>query len=97
MGLTHTSIGFPSGSAVKNLPAMQETGEMWDQSLGREDSPGGGNGKSLQYSCLGNSILRRASTHTHAHQYYFEAAKSHPTLCDPMDWSLPGSSVPGTP
>ena len=26
--------GFPSGSAVKNPPAMQET---WVQSLGRED------------------------------------------------------------
>ena len=23
MGLTHINIGFPSGSAVKNLPAMQ--------------------------------------------------------------------------
>ena len=28
--------GFPSGSAVKNLPAMQET---WVQALGQEDSP----------------------------------------------------------
>ena len=27
--------GFPSGSGVKNLPAMQET---WVQSLGWEDS-----------------------------------------------------------
>jgi len=26
--------GFPSGSVVKNLPAMQET---WTQSLGQED------------------------------------------------------------
>ena len=29
--------GFPSGSVVKNLPAMQEAQEMWVQSLGRED------------------------------------------------------------
>ena len=28
-------MGFPSGSGVKNMPAMQET---WVQSLGREDS-----------------------------------------------------------
>ena len=28
------SMGFPGGSAVKNLPAMQE---MWVQSLGQED------------------------------------------------------------
>ena len=27
-------LGFPGGSVVKNLPAMQET---WDLSLGRED------------------------------------------------------------
>ena len=32
---------------VKNLPAMQET---WVQSLGWEDSPGGGHGNPLQYS-----------------------------------------------
>ena len=28
--------GFPSGSVVKNSPAMQE---MWVQSLGQEDPP----------------------------------------------------------
>ena len=32
---------------VKNLSAM---GETWVQSLGREDSPGEGNGNPLQYS-----------------------------------------------
>ena len=32
--------GFPGGSAVKNLPATQET---WVRSLGEEDSPGEGN------------------------------------------------------
>ena len=30
----HIFTNFPVGSAVKNLPAMQE---MWLQSLGRED------------------------------------------------------------
>ena len=30
----HTYMGFPSGSAIKNLPAMQET---WVWSLGWED------------------------------------------------------------
>ena len=38
---------------VKCLPAMQET---WVRSLGREDSPGEGNGDPLQYSCLENSM-----------------------------------------
>ena len=30
-------MSFPSGSAVKNLPAMQEIQEMPFQSLGQED------------------------------------------------------------
>ena len=30
-------LGFPHGSTVKNLPAMQELQEMWIQSLGWED------------------------------------------------------------
>ena len=30
-------MGFPDGSAVKNLPAMQETQEIWVRSLCRED------------------------------------------------------------
>ena len=38
---------------LKWLPAMWET---WVQSLGREDSPGEGNGNPLQYSCLGNPM-----------------------------------------
>ena len=42
---------------VKNLPAMQET---WVQPLGWGDSPGEGNGKPLQFSCLENSIHRAA-------------------------------------
>ena len=29
--------GFPSGSVVKNLPAVQEMQEMWVQSLGWKD------------------------------------------------------------
>ena len=36
---------------VKNLSAMCET---WVRSLGWEDSPGGGHGNPLQYSCLEN-------------------------------------------
>ena len=33
---------------------------MWDQSLGQEDSPGGGHGNPLQYSCLENPMDRGA-------------------------------------
>ena len=39
------------------LPAMQETQV---QSLGQENSPGKGNGNSLQYSCLENPMDRGA-------------------------------------
>ena len=30
-------MGFPGGPVVKNLPAVQETWEMWVQSLTLED------------------------------------------------------------
>ena len=36
VGSTHY-LGFPSGSAVENLPAMQETWEIWVCFLGWED------------------------------------------------------------
>ena len=42
---------------LKRLPAMRETRV---RSLGREDSPGEGNGNPLQYSCLGNPMDRGA-------------------------------------
>ena len=42
---------FPGGLVEKHLPAMQE---MKVRGLGREDSPGEGNGNLLQYSCQGN-------------------------------------------
>ena len=41
------TVGFPGGSAVKNLPAMQETQVA---SLGQEDPLEEGNGNPLQYS-----------------------------------------------
>ena len=44
-------MGFPSSSAVKNLPA--NVGDMGSiPVLGR--FPGGGNGNPLQYPCLEN-------------------------------------------
>ena len=45
--------GFPGGSAVKNSPA--NAGDA-----GRNDHPGRGNGNPHQYSCLENSLDRRA-------------------------------------
>ena len=50
-------MGFPSGSVVKNPPA--NAGDVGLISgLGR--SPGEGNGKPLQYSCLENPMDRGA-------------------------------------
>ena len=47
--------GFPGVSMVKNLPNNAgDTG--WIPVSGR--SPGEGNGKQLQYSCLGNPMDR---------------------------------------
>ena len=46
--------GFPLGSVVKNLSANGgDTGDV-GSILGSGRSPGGGNGKQLQYSCLEN-------------------------------------------
>ena len=50
------AVGFPVGSAVKNLPAIWETCVL---SLGWEGFPGQKNGYPLQY-CLENSMDRRA-------------------------------------
>ena len=50
--------GFPGGTVIKSLPA--DAGDARDVGsipvLGR--SPGVGNGRPLQYSCLGNPIDR---------------------------------------
>ena len=51
------NLGFPGGSEVQNPPANVEDASSIPGS-GR--SPGGGNGNSLQYSCLGNPMDRGA-------------------------------------
>ena len=57
---TKCKWGFPGGSVVKNLPAnsgdTRDTGSI----LGLGRSPGEGNGKPLQYSCMKNSMDRGA-------------------------------------
>ena len=56
MGFYNGVDGFPGGSVVKNLPAVQETGLI----PGSGRSPGEGNGNPLWCSCLGNHIDRGA-------------------------------------
>ena len=58
---------------VKSLPAVQETQETWVRSLGQEESwvgtiPWGGNVNPLQYSCLGNPMVRGAWWATKGHK-----------------------------
>ena len=55
--LFNSKGGFPGGSAVKNLPVVQET---WVRCLGQEDSPGEENDSPLQFSCLENPMDRGA-------------------------------------
>ena len=50
-------MGFPGGSAVKNLSA--NTGDV-GSIPGSGRSPGEGNGNPLRYSCLGNPTDREA-------------------------------------
>ena len=54
----HISDWLPGSSVVKNLPAnVGDTGDV-SSIPGSGRSPGGGNGKPLQYSCLGNPMVR---------------------------------------
>ena len=55
-----STLGFPGGSVVKNLPANAEAiGDVgWIPGSGR--APEGGNGSQLQYSCLENPRDRGA-------------------------------------
>ena len=50
-------MGFPGGVVVKNPPANAGDADLIPGSGG---SPGVGNGNSLQYSCLENSMDREA-------------------------------------
>ena len=52
-------MGFPGGSAAKNLPATEKQ-EDRGSPPGSGRSPEGGNGNSLQYSCRGNPMDRAA-------------------------------------
>ena len=60
-------MGFPSGSVVKNLPA--NTGPAGNVGLvsGLGRSPGGGNGNSIQYSCLKKNPRDRGAWQVTAH------------------------------
>ena len=72
-------MGFPDGLVVKNPPAKAGDARNTDSILRLGRSPEGGNGNSLQYFCLENSIDREACSpwghkeldmkHTYAHTH----------------------------
>ena len=95
---------------VKNLSASVGHGRDAGSIPGSGNSPaGGGHGKPLQSSCLENPMDRgawRAIIHgvtkswTRLEQLAAAAAaaksfQSCPTLCDPIDYSPPGSAISG--
>ena len=101
-------LGFPCGSTGKESSCnVGHLGSI----LGLGRSLGEGNGYPLQYSCPANQdVLMPADTAAAAAAKLLqscptlvvskvesesEVAQSCPTLCDPMDCSLPGSSVHG--
>ena len=51
-------MGFPGGSALKNLPVNAEDAGDVGSIPGSVRSPGEGNGNSLQYACLENPMDR---------------------------------------
>ena len=52
------ALGFPGGMAVKNLLTYAEDPRDTGSVPGTGRSPGGGNGKPLQHTCLENSMDR---------------------------------------
>ena len=54
-------MGFPGGTAVKNMPVNAEDARDVGSIPGLGRSPGGGNGNPLWYSCLENPMDRGAS------------------------------------
>ena len=59
MWLLNSLMGFPGGSVVKNLPAVQER-QADAGRFGLRMSTVGGHGIPLQYSCLENPMDRGA-------------------------------------
>ena len=57
---------FPGGAMVMRLTARAGDSEDMGSIPGWQRSPGGGHGKTLQYSCLGSPmdrVARRATVH----------------------------------
>ena len=60
MWLAQGHTAFPGGPLLKNMPACAGDAGDLGSIPGSGRSPGGGNGDSLQYSCMGNPMDRGA-------------------------------------
>ena len=56
--MVSSTLGFPGGSVVKNLPANAKVAGDAGSVPRLERSSGVGNGNPLQYSCMENSMDR---------------------------------------
>ena len=82
------------GATEEGRVMVERSDRMW--------STGEGNGKPLQYSCLENPMnsMKRQNDRIIKEELpksvqYSSVAQSCPTLCSPIDCSLPGSSISG--
>ena len=101
LGGYQTHLSFPGDPVVQN-PLPIDAGDA-GSIPGSERCPGEGNGNPLQYSCLEKFHRERSlmSYHLWGHKDSDMTEHTHtqqsqsvlPLLCDPMDCSLPGSSV----
>ena len=80
-------LGFPG--AVDDKESTCNAGDPGVISVSGR-SPGEGNGKPFQYSCLENPMISCIAAAAAA-----KSLQLCPTLCDHMDGSPPGSPVPG--
>ena len=95
------TVGLPRWPGGKQSACQGRRCRDADSIHGSGRSPGGGNGNSLQYSCLGNSMKRetwRAIVHgvtKHQTQLCIAVVQllSCLTLCDPIDCSTSGFPV----
>ena len=66
----HISFDYytPMTVWIKNPPSVQEMQETWAPFLAQEDSPGGGNGNPIQYSCL-EKLMNRGTWWARVHGF----------------------------
>ena len=76
---------------VKNSPANAGDGRGMNSIPGSRKPPGDGHSNPLQYSCPENSMDR--GTWQAMVQFFSSVTQLCPTLCNPMDYSMPGLPV----